>query len=134
MQGMEGKESSDKGTFPESACHAVKEPEEEQCAEDMQDKVGQMIPAGIQAVKLIVEHQGQPGQRMPELCIGCAERPANSIQCNSGLDVTVLGDIYKVINIDEGILIDLPENSKCDNSKNEINDQFLFIGADIYFI
>jgi hypothetical protein len=36
--------------------------------------------------------------------------------------------------MDEVVLIHLPENSQGYNNKNEINNQFLSVGADIYFI
>jgi hypothetical protein len=39
-----------------------------------------------------------------------------------------------IIKIDEVVLIHLPENNQGYSSKNEINNQFLFVGADIYFI
>ncbi len=46
--------------------------------------------------------------------------------------MTVFGNITLIIEIDEVILIYLPENSKCDNSNNKINYQFLSVGADIW--
>jgi hypothetical protein len=39
-----------------------------------------------------------------------------------------------IIEIDEVILSHLPENNKCDNSQNDVNDKDLFAGADIYFV
>jgi hypothetical protein len=34
----------------------------------------------------------------------------------------ILGDINGIINIDEVIMVDLPEDSKCYNNQNDIND------------
>jgi hypothetical protein len=134
MQRMKREERRDKGAAPESSCHAVKKPEEQQCAQYMQDKVGCVITARIHAVKLIIEHQGKPGQRMPEFGIGCAKRPAKSIERDSGLNVIVFRYVNMIIEIDKTIVIYLPVNSERNNRQNDINDQFLFLGANIYFI
>jgi hypothetical protein len=71
---------------------------------------------------------------VPEFGIGCTECPTQSVQRDSGLNMTVVCDICIIIEIDEVVLIYLPENSKGYKSKNEINNQFLSVGADIYFI
>ena len=76
-----------------------------------------MITAGIQAIELIIKHQGEPCQGMPEFGIGCAECPAKSFQRDPGLDMNVLCDINVIVEIDEVILIHLPENSKCNTVK-----------------
>ena len=74
-----------------------------------------MIAAGIQTVKLIIEHEGKPGQRMPEFGIGCAKRPAKSIGRDSGLNVIIFRDVNMIIEIDKTILIYLPVNSQRNN-------------------
>jgi hypothetical protein len=81
-----------------------------------------MVTAGIHPMKLIIKHQRNPRQRVPEFGISCAESPTQSVQRNSGREVTVLRDINIIIEIDEVELIHLPENSKCNNSQNDIND------------
>ena len=92
----------------------------------MQDKIGYMISAGIKTIELIIEHQGEPGQRMPEFGVGGAECPANSIRRNAGLDMTVFCDINIIIEIDEVKLIHLPVNSKRNKCQNDINHHYLF--------
>jgi hypothetical protein len=53
---------------------------------------------------------------MPEFGISGAKRPTKSVQRYSGLDMTVFHDIDGIIEIDEAIMIYLPENSKRNNS------------------
>ena len=65
MQGMQSKESGDKGALPEGSRHPVKEPEQQQGAEDMKDEVGDMLSSGIETIELIIGHQGQPDERIP---------------------------------------------------------------------
>jgi hypothetical protein len=60
MQRMKRKKRGNKSAFPDSSGHAVKKPEQQQSAQYMQDKVGQVITAGIQSVKLIIKHVGKP--------------------------------------------------------------------------
>jgi hypothetical protein len=45
-----------------------------------------------------------------------------------------VSDINVIIEVDEGILMHLPENGKCDDCQNKINDQYFFPGNNIYFI
>ena len=87
MQRMEGEEGGNKNTGPDLAGHAVKKPEEHQRAEDMEDKVGDMIAPGIQTIELIIEHQRKPGQGMPEIGISGAESPTDAVERNSRFDV-----------------------------------------------
>ena len=47
--------------------------------------------------------------------------------------MTVLRDINLIIEIDEVIVIHLPENREGYNNKNDINNQFLPVVDDIYF-
>ena len=71
---------------------------------------------------------------MPEFGICSAEHPTKSVQHESGLDMTIVSDINVIIEVDEGILMHLPENGKCDDCQNKINDQYFFLGNNIYFI
>ena len=99
----------------------------------MQETVGQMITAGIKAVKLIIKHQRKPRKGVPKFGIGCAECPTKSVQRDSRLDMTVPCDVSQIIK-DEVILIHLPENDKRQYCQNYTNNKFLSAGTDIYLI
>jgi len=71
---------------------------------------------------------------MPEFCVSRFKRPAKSILRYSRLHVFVLGDINIIIEIDNVLLIDLPINGKRSYCQNNINNQFLLCGIDVYFI
>jgi len=122
MQGMQGKNSRDEGAFPDSPGHAAKEPEEKQRTEDMQNQVGQMIAAGIQPIELIIHHQGQPGQGMPEISIRGTEGPAEAVNRNAGLDVIVLDNVNIVVNVDKFRLNNPVENGERSACQNDAND------------
>src|SRR5512136_48434 len=96
----------------------------------MQDQVGQMITAGIEAVELIIEHQGKPHERIPYFTIFFthgAERPENSVQRFDGFYVEVFDDVNTVINVNKVELIHLPVNGKRNNRQKDINDKrFIF--------
>ena len=94
----------------------------------MQNKVGQMITARFQAVKLIVEHQGQPRQRMPEFSMESCECPTNSLQRDALLDIIVLCDISRVIEINETVT-QYPAISNAGGNYQKNNDEIsmLFI-------
>ena len=92
----------------------------------MQDEVGYMISAGIETIELVIEHQRNPGQVMPEFGVGCGKCPADSIRENTGLDMIIFGYINLIIEIYELELIDLPVNSKRSQCQKYIDDKFLF--------
>jgi len=59
----------------------VKKAEEQQGRENMEDEIGHVVSAGMQTVELIIQHQRQPDQGMPQVVgAGGAESPANTFQ------------------------------------------------------
>jgi hypothetical protein len=131
MQRVKGEEGGDKSAFPDFMSHAVKKPEEQQRAEDMEDEVGDMITAGIQTVELIIEHQRKPGQGMPEIGISGTECPANGFKRDAGPDMIVFGHVNIIINIDEFKLNNLIEDGERDTCQNDEND---YLGGRSRFI
>ena len=131
MQRVKGEEGGDKSTGPDLVGHAVKEPEEQERAEDMQDEVGDMISAGIQTVELVIEHQGKPGQGMPEIGISGGECPTNGFKRDAGPDMIVFGHVNIIVNIDEFKLNNLIEDGERDTCQNDEND---YLGGRSRFI
>jgi len=126
MQGMEREESGDEGAPPEGSRHTVEEPEQKKRTQDVQNQIRDMVSAGMQSVKLVIEHQGQPGQGMPEFRVGGAECPDNALRCNAGLDVMVFCDIDIVVNIDKVKLLHLPVHGKSHHCQHNVYDQFFW--------
>ena len=100
----------------------------------MKDEIGDMVSSGMKTIKLIIDHEGQPGQRKPESTLYRAEGPKNAFPCQSGPDMIVIGDIDAVIKIDEIKLTHLPVDSQCDNRQKNIYKNFLSLRTDIHFI
>jgi hypothetical protein len=63
-----------------------------------------------------------------------SKRPVKSVQRESLLDMIVFCNINIIIEINEVVLIHLPENGKCNYSQNDINDKCLSLGTDSYFV
>jgi len=134
MQGMEREESSDEGAFPDFPGHCREEPEQKKRAQDVQNQIREVVSSGIETVKFIIEHQGQPGQGMPEFRVGGAEGPDDALRRDAGLNVMVVCDIDIVVNIDKVKFTYLQKNSKRDNSEKDIYDEILFLLTDIHLI
>lgn len=92
-----------------------------------------MIAARVQTIELIVQHQGQPCQRMPETCGDRAESPANALERDSGLNVTVLRDIDRIINIDKAALMHEPKRRKRCGKQNDVNQRSPILETKIQF-
>jgi len=56
MKGMDGKQTSDKGTGPESLGHPAQNQKKEKCVQYMEKKVDQVIALGVEAKEFIVKH------------------------------------------------------------------------------
>jgi len=80
MQGMEREESGDEGAPPEGSRHTVKEPEQKKRTQDVQNQIRDMISAGMQSVKLVIRHEREPDQRVPQIAISVAEGPADALE------------------------------------------------------
>ena len=55
----------------------------------MQDEVGDMISAGIETVKLVIRHEREPDERIPQAEIFCAECPEKAFFGQTGLNNNV---------------------------------------------
>ena len=56
MQGMDGKQSGDKSAASQRSSHLDQQPEQQQRIDNVEEKIGQMMGAGIQPIELRVEH------------------------------------------------------------------------------
>jgi hypothetical protein len=57
MEGMYRKQSGYKGAWPEFLCHPVEYKKKEYGADNMEEKIYQVITEGVKAKDLIVKHQ-----------------------------------------------------------------------------
>jgi len=55
----------------------------------MQDEVGDMISAGMQSVKLVIRHEREPDERIPQAEIFGAEGPEKAFLGQTGLNNNV---------------------------------------------
>ena len=60
-----------------------------------------MVPGGMQAVQITVEHQRHPGQRVPVLHVALGKGPADPVPREPVGDLRVAEDIVAVVEIDE---------------------------------
>jgi hypothetical protein len=84
----------------------------------MKKEIHQVMPPGLQAKELHIQHMGKPGQRMPVACMKCGECPGHTLKGYSAPDMKVLCHILCIIKIDKFMILHLPINGKgCDNKE-----------------
>ncbi len=76
---MEGKKSGNKAASPQGPGHPLQYEKQEQRVEQVKKDIGQVMSLGIQAIELVVQHVGQPGQRMSVGYMGRSESPDHAI-------------------------------------------------------
>ena len=89
------------------------------------------MPAGVQAVKLTVQHVRQPCQGMPIAGMSGGKGPDKAFESQAGLHVMITGDVLNVVVADEVIMSHLPEyDNGGDNQKQVCEEVTAHSGSD----
>ena len=81
-----------------------------------------MMPAGIQAEKLAVNHVRQPARRMPVADVDAVERPDETVPRQPGLRDRIFVNVFGVVEVDEGIAGDRPVKRERAKRKREAGE------------
>jgi len=103
----------------------------------MKKKTGQMMHAGIQSVKLAVQHVRQPCQRVPIAGISGCQCPGDALERQSVLNMAIFVDVGIVIKIHKIMISCLPINGERGYNEKKTNQyittlDYNFPGAVIY--
>jgi hypothetical protein len=90
----------------------VKDEEEQERIGEMEQEVNEMMPSRLRPEELYVCHVGDPGQGMPVCGMAGGECPYDALHGKAVLYVPVLGDVERIIEINERAVRDLPESHK----------------------
>ena len=101
MQGMQCEERGHEGGAPGGAGHAPQQAEEHVGVGEVKQNAREVVAGGIRAIKLAIQHVGQPGERVPIARIAGRKRPKNICAGQPGMDLNVVGDVFGVIIIVE---------------------------------
>src|ERR1039458_5536762 len=71
----------------------------------MQEQIYVVVPSGVQLKKLVIQGVRQPSQRMPVGLIVGRERPLDRVPVQTSLHVRVVGDVNRVVVVDERVMI-----------------------------
>jgi len=126
MQGMQSKESGDKGALPESSRHPVKEPEQKKRTQDVQNQIRDMVSSGMKTIKLIIGHQGQPDKRVPQTEIFGAKGPEEAFFGQTGLDIAVFCNVSRIVIINKVVSAYLSVNGERKRCQDYKNNNLLF--------
>ena len=74
----------------------------------METKIHQVMPPGIKAKNMAVEHMGNPRQRMPVAGIPAGKCPGHPGPGQTGNDMEIIGDVLGIIKVDELVAGDGP--------------------------
>ena len=85
-QGMDREDRRHPGAGPECPGHPPQGQEQEDRRGGVQEHVGQMMAAGLQVIKLAVQHVREPGQRVPVGGVERGDRPGDSLAGQALLD------------------------------------------------
>ena len=76
----------------------------------MQHEVRNVVPPGVEAKPLAVEHVGDPASRMPIRKSDPHEGPQHAAEAQAATDKGILVDVVGIVELDEGVMGRLPED------------------------
>src|SRR5579863_4005344 len=88
----------------------------------MKQNIVEVMAGRIQSVDLTIQGVGQPGQRVPILCVACVERPEKDLPTQSRMDDLIVRDIILIVEIDERVAHRWAIKSRSDNDQEQAGD------------
>src|ERR1700722_15386885 len=101
MQRMQRKQEGDHCAGPSGRGGAIEKCEKEQGRDGVQQHVDEVMPSGVEAEELHVQHVRKTGQRKPVRGFGGRECPSDAVWSYALTDMSVVGDVIRIVKIDE---------------------------------
>ena len=114
---MQREERRDDRAPPSGSGDAFEEQEEEQAVRNMNERIDEQMPAGIETKELAIQHVRKPGQRVPVGGVKRGESPGNPGQREPARDDGIVPDVEVVIEVDELMTDHLPVNREGGNGQ-----------------
>jgi len=89
----------------------------------VEKQIGHVMSSGIESAEFVIEHMGQPCQRMPIASVSRGEGPANVFPGQPPLNVDVVSDIQIVIQADKGVVRNLPVRNEGQQNQQARNNE-----------
>ena len=123
MERVNREERRDGAAPPHRSCHPGEREEEKKDVEDVDDKAGDVMSAGVKSVELAVGHVRYHRQRdvHPEEIHG--KSVPNVLPRQALLDEDVFRGTELIVHVDELRRMDAPENDHGDQSQGSRNEQ-----------
>ena len=71
--------------------------EQQQRVGEVEQEVRQVMAGGLEAVKLAIQHVGNPSERMPVAGVAAGERPVERVRRDASLHGRILHDVLQVV-------------------------------------
>ena len=126
---MKGKEERHGGALPEGLRHPVQEKEEQQRVCDVKKQADQMMTCRVHSEELDIQLMGKPRKRVPVAGMGRGESPGQIACREAPSHVGILGDVLLIVEVDEIVAADLPEDGKRQQRENERDHDFPMPGG-----
>jgi hypothetical protein len=115
VQGMCSEERGDDAAAPERAGGETQPEEEQHGIEDVKEHAHEQVRTGIGAEERDVELVRQPRHRVPVGGVNARKGPANAGRGQAAEDVGIVGDVERIVVIDELMGADLGVNGQDDD-------------------
>ena len=122
---MNGKHRRDKRTAPKRAGHLPQNQKKRDDRRGVEEDIGEVMSAGIQSVKLAVQHVGKPSQWMPVGRVKAGEGPGDSLEGQTLRNHRILKHIFIVVVENELVMQRLAENDKGDRGQHKAHPRHL---------
>ncbi len=116
MQREQGRHES---ASPGRCGHPVKEKEQEERVQDVEQQVVEMVAHGVQAIECDVQHVGDPCQWMPVAGVDGDKGPSDIFNVQSPVDVGIFSNIIRVVKVGKIMVLYLPVNRQGDGGQEQ---------------
>src|ERR1044072_5561171 len=118
---MHSEDRSDKRALPQSGGHALQRHKKKQNGERVQEDIGKVVPTGMQAVQLAIQHMCDRSKRVPILGMDMGKCPRDIGEVDAAADSGVLIDVARIVVIDEIVPNRLSIDDPCYDEQTDTN-------------
>ena len=125
MHRVDREESSDETAPADGACHPNQQDKKHEDVRGMYQQVDDVVCAGVQPENLTHRHMNDPRHRMPESMVPRREGPDDAFPRQPGTDVWIVRDVTDVVERNEVVSGNLPENARREKDQSEDDQSHL---------
>ena|GEM_PF-5050872 len=106
---------------PDRASHSSQQQKKQHRVGRMQEHAAQMMPPGVHAGQLHIQHVRNPSHRQPVARGAALESPRHTVEIQAGPDIRIFGDISLIVKIQKIVVAQRRKQRQGDGGQGQAN-------------